>query len=262
MGLADGAAPKRVVSMNVCTDQLAMMLASPGQLVSVTYLARDPRTSAMAEEAAAYPANHGLAEEVFLLRPDLVIAGTFSTQTTVAMLRRLDIPVAVMNPAQSLAEVPERIAEMGRLLGREDEASALVAEFEAGLAALEADGTGRPRAAIYAAQGYTSGTQSLSGAILEAAGFANVAEEVGMTFGGLLPLEQLVMLDPDLVVLPTPRPGASRAEDVMDHPALVALREDRATSPLTDRDWVCGTPHVLRAVEGLAEARRALEGTE
>mgnify|MGYP006999250795 CR=1 FL=1 len=45
--------PARVVSMNLCTDQLAMALAAPGQLISVSYIARDPRASAMAEEALA-----------------------------------------------------------------------------------------------------------------------------------------------------------------------------------------------------------------
>ena len=34
-------APARVVSMNLCTDQLAMMLAAPGQLVSVSHLATE-----------------------------------------------------------------------------------------------------------------------------------------------------------------------------------------------------------------------------
>jgi iron complex transport system substrate-binding protein len=41
-------APRRVVSINLCTDQLAMMLAAPGQLVSVSDLAADPHSSAMA----------------------------------------------------------------------------------------------------------------------------------------------------------------------------------------------------------------------
>ena len=44
-------APERVVSIDPCTDQLALMLAAPGQLVSVRHLATDPRSSAMAEEA-------------------------------------------------------------------------------------------------------------------------------------------------------------------------------------------------------------------
>ena len=46
-------APRRVVSINLCTDQLAMMLAAPGQLVSVSQLAGDPHSSAMAEAGEA-----------------------------------------------------------------------------------------------------------------------------------------------------------------------------------------------------------------
>ena len=42
------AAPRRVVSMNLCTDQVAMLLAAPGQLISVSDLAQDPRMSPMA----------------------------------------------------------------------------------------------------------------------------------------------------------------------------------------------------------------------
>ena len=37
--------PQRVVSMNLCTDQLAMMLAGPGQLISVSHLGHDPAVS-------------------------------------------------------------------------------------------------------------------------------------------------------------------------------------------------------------------------
>ena len=43
--LAD--APGRVVSINLCTDQLAMMLAAPGQLVSVSHLASEVQSSSM-----------------------------------------------------------------------------------------------------------------------------------------------------------------------------------------------------------------------
>ena len=256
------AAPARVVSMNLCTDQLAMLLAREGQLVSVSYLAQDERSSAMAREARRYPVNRGLAEEIFLLKPDLVIAGTFTSRATVAMLKRLGIPVAVMAPAYSLDEVRDRITEMGRHLGREGKAAELVAAFDAELAALRdtpaKHSPRRPRAAVYAANGYLSGPESLSGAILNAAGFENVAREAGVPVGGLLPLEQLVLLNPDLVVLPTPWRGASRSEEVLGHPALLALRDRAATAPLTDRDWICGTPKVLNAIATLVNVRNKI----
>ncbi|ARE39825.1 Vitamin B12 ABC transporter, B12-binding component BtuF [Rhodovulum sp. P5] len=260
---AGHAAPSRVVSMNLCTDQLALMLAAPGQLVSVSVFAKQPQTSVMAEAAQAYPNNHGLAEEIYLLNPDLVVTGQFTGQDTVSMLRRLGVPVVTMAPAYSLNDIRDRITEMGQHLGREETAAEIVAQFDADLTALTADSPDeRPRAAVYTAQGYTPGPNSLSGAMLEAAGFDNLATELGLSVGGRIPLEQLVMLDPDLVVLPTPWPGASRAEDILTHPVLKKLQARAGTAPLADRDWVCGTPHVLRAIAGLVAARKTLEDAQ
>src|SRR5690606_9543877 len=84
-----GEPPRRVVSVNLCTDELAMLLAAPGQLVSVSHIAHDPLSNPMAAAARAYPANYGRAEEIWLLEPDLVLAGEFTAGPVVAMLRRL-----------------------------------------------------------------------------------------------------------------------------------------------------------------------------
>ncbi|SDK27762.1 ABC transporter substrate-binding protein [Aliiruegeria lutimaris] len=263
LGAGDGqAAPERVVSINLCTDQLALMLAAPGQLASVSRLSQDARSSSMAELARTLPANSVRAEEVFLYNPDLVLAGTFTDLATLSMLRRLGVRVEVIAPAYSLEDVRTKVTQMGGLLGREAEAAALVAEFDKGLAALEQPNGKRPRAAIYEARGYSAGPDSLSGAILAAAGFDNVATETGLTVGGVIALERLVMLEPELVVLPTTWPGASRAEEILQHSALRELQRQAGTAPLTDRDWICGTPHVLRAIGGLAQPRTQLGGAE
>ncbi|MBE1284206.1 MAG: ABC transporter substrate-binding protein [Rhodobacteraceae bacterium] len=250
------AGPSRVVSMNLCTDQLAMLLAAPGQLASVSYIARDTRASAMADEAMAYPINHGLAEEIYLLQPDLVIAGAYSTFTTTAMLRRLGVPVVVFQPANSLSDVRDRIKKMGEVLEREAAAADLLAAFDRQLAALDIEADGRPRAALYSANGYTSGPASLAGQILEAAGLANVAAELGYDRSGRMPLEVLAMADPDLLVGTTPYPRASRSEDILGHPVVRHLAAQGGAGQIRDADWVCGTPHVLRAVETLAQERR------
>lgn len=41
--------------INLCADQLAPMLAAPGQLVSVSRMAQDPRNPPMAEAGSALP---------------------------------------------------------------------------------------------------------------------------------------------------------------------------------------------------------------
>ena len=259
VGLAGAAAagpPQRVVSINLCTDQLAMLLAAEGQLLSVSRLARDPRSSAMPEAAEAWPVNSGRAEEVYLQAPDLVLAGSLTTPATVEMLRRLGIGVELFPPAQSLADVGAQLRRMGTVLGRPAKGAAMAERFEAALAALAVEGA-EARAALFQASGWSSGRHSLPGEVLAAAGFANVAAELGMDTGGFLPLEVLVMAAPDLVVSGRPFPGASRAEELTGHPALLATAP--AGVALTDRDWVCGLPHVLNAVEAMLEARRQLE---
>jgi len=247
--------------MNLCTDQLAMLLAEPGQLISVTWLAKDPSASAMVEEAAAYPTNHGFAEEVFLLRPDLVIVGTFTTRATVNMLRRLDIPVAEFAPANSLDDVRTRLREMGEALGRETEAERLVARFDADLAAERAPEGPRPRAASWQANGWTAGAGTLAGSVMDAAGLDNVAEELGLAGGGALPLEALVTAEPDLIITGRARARPALAQEVFSHPALRALQDRAGVAPVSDRNWICGTPFILEAVRRLSAARDAvLEG--
>jgi iron complex transport system substrate-binding protein len=251
-------APGRVVSINLCTDQLAMMLAAPGQLVSVSRLAGDPHSSAMAEQAQRYPVNQGRAEEVYLLRPDLVLAGVYTDPATVQMLRRVGLRVEQFDTAKSLADTRARIAQMARVLGREEAGAALIAAFDARLAALEAPTGPRPRAALYHPNGYTLGGGTLADDILRAAGLRNLAAELGHRGGGTLPLEELVMAAPDLLISAAPLPGASRSEAVLAHPALAHLRATRAGLRITSPDWICGTPHVLGAVARVAAARRAL----
>ncbi|WP_348524328.1 ABC transporter substrate-binding protein [Paracoccus sp. R12_2] len=243
-----GAAPQRVVSMNLCTDQIAMLLAAPGQLVSVSDLARDPRMSPMADRAQDYPINHGRAEEIYLMRPDLVIAGQYASGPTVAMLRRLGVRVEVLPPAEDIDAIRAEIIRMGGLLGREDKAAQVLARFDRGLTLAESNAD-RGRAALYYANGYTSGRDTLAGTILTAAGYRNVADDLGITDTRSLPLEMLVMARPDRLITGAKWPGQSRGEAILDHPALARIAPE--TAEVTDRDWVCGTPFVLRAIEAL-----------
>lgn len=253
------AAPARVVSMNLCTDQLAMLLAAPGQLVSVTRLARDPAASMMAAEAAAIPINHGLAEEVFLLRPDLVLAGTFTTRATVGMLRRLGFEVVEFAPASSFDDVRANIRKMGEVLGRDPQAEALVATLDARLAAAAARTDGpQPRAALHYANSYTSGTGTLADAVVTAAGLANVAAERGVAGTARLPLEALVMADPDLIVSGRSYDPPALAQEVMAHPALSAVKGAAGAAVVSDARWICGTPFTVDAVAQLAAAARGL----
>jgi iron complex transport system substrate-binding protein len=249
--------PERVVSINLCTDQLAMMLAAPGQLISVSDIATDPLISPMHMVAAAYPANFGGAEEIYLLRPDLVLAGVYSDPAVVSMLRRLGVEVAQIDIVSGLDQVTDRLVEVGALLHREDEAAARAEAFETDLAALTRPETG-PRAAFYYPNGYSLGTGTLSHEILTTAGFRHIADELGRDSSGRLALELLAVAAPDVVISTGTYPGNSRSEDILHHPALEALIA-AGQGHISGPDWVCGTPQVLTALSDLTTLRDSME---
>ncbi|WP_236953133.1 ABC transporter substrate-binding protein [Ketogulonicigenium vulgare] len=249
--LADDA-PRRVVSINLCTDQLALQLAAPGQLISVTAVARDAQVSPFADLAADISVNHGGAEEVFRLSPDLVLASDYTPIATLDLLRRLGLRVEQFAPEYSFDDIRTNTARMGALLGQD--AGALIADFDAGLARISTP-TRPIRAVIYGANGFASAGPGLPQAVLDAAGLQNAAAEV-MAYSGTLPLERLIMLDPDMIITPTPYPGASNAEGLLRHPAMDKVRPGAG---LAGNEWACGTTAVLRAVQRLAAAREGLE---
>lgn len=251
-------APLRVVSMNLCTDQFALMLAAPGQLVSVSYVSADPVTSPLADQAAAYPLNHGSAEQIYLMQPDLVLAHTWTDPTALVMLRRLGVRVVQVAGVERLSDIPERLAEVGALLQREEAAENLIAQFETDLAAIGALPPG-PRAAVYGANGYTVGTGGLTHEILTRAGFRNIAAEIAPNARGEIALELLVMAAPELILRGQTYRGASQAEEILHHPALEALVAAGAGLQMGP-DWACGTPRVLAALQDLVTARRTMGG--
>ena len=67
---------------------------------------------------------------------------------------------------------------------------------------------------------------------------------------------------PDVIITGRNYEGAARAEDNLDHPALRALAGTYHAGELTDKDWICGTPTVLRAIRAMADLRRAAGGAE
>jgi iron complex transport system substrate-binding protein len=249
------AAPKRVVSMNVCTDQMAMMIAAVGQLHSVSYLAADPGTSVLAGEAGRYVVNHGLAEEIFLMQPDLVIAGTFSTRATVGLLRRLGFRVEEFAPEATLDDVRANLRRMGEILGREERAAELVAQLDVGLKLAGERQVPRRRVAIYSANSFTSGPGSLIDAIILAAGLDNIAGQLGIVGSAQLPLETLVLSKPDLMIVgdrgyDTP----ALAQQNFVHPAFRAVATPEKLVPLLGRLTICGGPFNIDAIRILQDA--------
>jgi iron complex transport system substrate-binding protein len=261
-GALAGAAPQRIASLNVCTDQLLMLLVERHRIASVSHLATDPHTSAMAAEARGLAVNHGLAEEVLPLDPDLVLAGVYTARHAVSLLRRLGHRVVEVPIALDVEGIRANVRSVARALGAERRAEALIARFDAGWAALGRAGRGpAPRAVLYGANGFTAGSGTLEHAVLTHVGLRNLAAEIGVRGVAQLPLERLLVARPQVLVTGRAEEGASLAAERGRHPALRrALEQARgggAVVRIPGALWTCGTPAILAAAELLAAASAA-----
>ncbi len=69
-----------------------------------------------------------------MLQPDLIVAGSFTTTTAVALLRKLGYEVITFDPENNLEDMRANVRKMGRLVGEEAKAEQVIAEFDAKLA--------------------------------------------------------------------------------------------------------------------------------
>lgn len=262
---ADGAfadrsvAPRRIVSIHLCADQLVLALADRNRIAALSWLATEPARSYMAAAAQGIPAVAGSAEEVVALRPDLVLAGFRSGRATVRALRALGYRVEDLRFAGDFEAIRRQIRRVAHLVGRPARGETLIADMDRRLAAARRDIPAvRPVAAIYQPMGFTSGRGSLEDALLAAAGFDNLAVRLGLGALGHLPLETVVASKPDLLVNwmgDDPNPSLSRASYA--HPALA--RAPWRVVALPNTFWACGSWYSARAVERLADIRRTLQ---
>lgn len=251
-------APARVVSLNLCADELVVRLADREQVAAVTWLARDPRGSTVAGEAAGVPVTRGLSEEIVALRPDLVIAGAFTTRTTVGLLRRIGFPPLELGVPTDFDGVRAQIRTVAAALGHPERGTAMVADLDARLVSAEPQRPTRLRALVMRPNAFTVAPGSLGDAIIRSAGLVNVAAELGRDRFGQVPLEAAVLADADLIVLDAYDPGTpSLADALLRHPVLAALAREGRTVSIPNQLWTCPGPQVAEVVARLAQAAQA-----
>lgn len=245
------------VSINQCTDGLLARLADPGQVLGLSPYARDPARSWSSEEARRFPSLSGTAEEVLVLRPDLVFAGRFTKRATRELLRAHGIRVVEFEAARSLAETTAQIREAGLLLGHPERAEAAVARIDEALARLRRAAAERPlRVLPLQRRGWVAGGGTLLTSLIEASGLRNAGGETSRGIGRFVTLEAIVALRPDvLLVSETGRGAEDQGSALLQHPALLRLYPPGRRIVLPEGlNILCGGPTLDEAIDGFAAA--------
>ncbi len=250
----------RVASINMCTDQLLVDLAKPEQIVGLSPFARDAARSWIAAKAADFPVLSGTAEEILVLKPDLVVAGTFTRRETREFIRARRMRLEEFGVVRSVAESKAQILRMAALVGAEERGRQRAGELDAAMDRLRIAARGQPlRVLPLARRGWVSGQDSVLTDLLATAGLINAAGEAGRRSGGFMSLEEIVRLRPDAILVGR---EDDRAEDqgraMLLHPAIVALFPPERRILMPESLTVCGGPMLVEAIDNLAAQLSAL----
>jgi iron complex transport system substrate-binding protein len=250
--------PGRIVSTNLCTDQLVLLLADRARIASVTTRVADPDVSNVVDLAKGIPLNEGRSEEILLLKPDLVVTDHYWNRRTSGFMRKLGVRVHGVGWADSLPQIKAVIRDVAVAIGEAKKGEAMIAELEARLSAVAGAAEARSasvRTIIFEPNGFTSGQGSLADDLMRLAGLENLSATAGYGTGAVISIEAIAMLKPDLLLVNTHRlSGDSRAELVLRHPALSGLDPAPAQQWIPSRLWLCPGPWVAEAAERMMAA--------
>jgi iron complex transport system substrate-binding protein len=256
---ASAAGLPRIVSMNVCTDQLVLALADPEQILGLSRFSRDGWQSPAARDVSRYPVLSGGAEDVLVAKPDVVIASLFDKRSTRELLKAKGLHLTELAVPRTLDEAKAQIREMGDIARHPDRAAAEIARLDAALARARGAVAARHyRVLPLSRRGWVAGSDSFVGSLLAETGLFNAAGDLGFTFGGFASLEAIVSLKPDFIVVS--QAGDYARDDgqaFLLHPALERFYPAAKRIVIPERLTECGGVMLAEALDVLvAELKR------
>lgn len=262
---AHAQAPQRIVSMNLCTDELLLRIVDPARIASITYLSQQPVNAplGLSHITEQLPANHGLAEEIIKLQPDLILAGSFTTTTAVALLRHLGYRVETFAPENTFADMRANIRKLGALTGDTAKAEQIIADFDTRLAQLQSQipPGEKPVFADIGVNNFITGDGTLYAEVINAGGYRTLGQALGYSGYRNVPLEQVLTIRPALIATATPWTNPpSMSTMALGHPALRSLIAKTPQIAIPERYTTCGAPSLLGAIEMLVNARIQASG--
>ncbi len=248
LGSAADAAPRRVVSLNLCTDELLLMLAAPEQIASVSHLAQRQAETPLWQMARRYKRNDGSLISAAAMRPDLVLTMGGGARDRLRIAKRLRIRTIDLPLPQSLGDVERNISTVAHALGRPAAGKQLLMRIRA-----------LRRAALVRAPDTIwlgGGGRSVSSTGLEAQWMALAGFRQRPLPRDRVPLEQLLVSPPEILLRSDYRSGQYSGEQRwLSHPLAGGTRRSRTI--VTDgRPWTCVGPVMIAEVERLRAERK------
>lgn len=250
-------ASRRVISANLCADELVLHLADRSQIASVSALSADPALSTVASQAAGLPKNRGSVEEIVRLQGDLILTGAFLSPFTRAMLTERGVDYMALPPWSSLEDGFGQIRAVAARLGHAERGEELIRRIEAVRDRLKNLAPAPRSFLVLHRRFYSPGRATLTSQMAELAGLRDASADLGLAGGGFARLEQVLTLRPDYLIVSQDGGAEDQGSSLLLHPALAALYSADKRLVIPDALTLCAGPSTPALLERLAAEIRA-----
>jgi len=224
--------PQRIVSQTIFSDEVLLELGDEvrSRVVAVSALVDDPAYSTVANRwPKSVPRAPMTSETVLAARAELVIIADFTAVETRELLERTQIPLLMLAGFSGFADFRTNARAIGEAVGQAKAGQELVERFDTELAKRSSDAAGGLATVSWAA-GNVAGTGTTFDDVAKAAGLTNVAARNDIAGHKPVAVEQLVVWDPQMLVVPCPtgRTCTEVAAEVRAQPGIAATRAARS----------------------------------
>lgn len=247
------AAPQRVVSTFLCTDEYVFRMVPKERIAALSFLAADthPIVSTIHDQVGGIPLIRPDTETVLRLKPDLVVMYQGTNARLHAHLTEIGTPILDVPWANSLADVEKITTELGEKLGAPEKAAAMLKQMHKDLARARAAAARPPvRTLIYEPNGYAT-VGGMTEDVLAAAGLSNMAKTYHVGRTGAISVEAVLASRPELLLL-SGQAARSRADLMLRHPALKAMPAGTLVTWTALTPLLCPGPWSAEVAEPLA----------
>ena len=264
--------PQKIVSINLCTDELLFQLVGPERVAAVTKFSADPEVSTVASKVKDIKRIQGNIEAVQACGPDLLLGGRFNSKETLRFFERSGIPVLIFRLPKNFEDIYADIRKLAAAVGERDKGEAIIRQMQTELAVLKPKAEGSsgeilrrtaaqddgeknpPRAFFFQSGGFVPGAGTFENAIMEAAGLENLAATLGIRDYGSLSLEKLIEMKPDVLIYASDQKKRPTVRgEVLTHPAIRKALPHVKTVTLPSAILNCGSPASVEAVRILVK---------
>lgn len=248
-----------IVSMNPCADAMLMALVPPARIAAISHYSQRPdSTSIPLDVARRFRGTSGTAEEVIGMKPDLVIASSFTPPSTREAFARARLNTLYLDIPASIDASKAQVTALAAAVGAPARGAALNARIDAAIAATGWRGP-KVAALLWIGGNLVNGSQTLLDDMMVRTGFANQAAHYGLAHTGQLPMEQVIADPPRVMLVPE---GAGHDSD--SRAAALRQRAIAETGlPVLQAQFPrhlvnCGGPVIPAAMTRLAALRRSV----